>query len=90
MEPQDKRRKDTDNIGIESKEGERRRLSCNNVGNRSPSLDVDKYIFSEETVFALADLGHTLRRIYTRLRSEGHIIETGIAYKDYGDANREN
>jgi len=40
MSELDKRQKDTGDIkGLESKEGERRRLSSNNVGNRSPSLE---------------------------------------------------
>jgi hypothetical protein len=90
MESLGKRQNDTDQIGIESKEGEQRRLSSNNVGNCSPSLDVNGYIFSAETVSALAELGHVLRRIYKRLSSEGYIIEQGIAYKDHDNVDRKN
>ena len=90
MESLDKRFKNTGEIGIESKEGERRRLSSNNVGNRSPSLGVDEYVFSEETVKAMAELGYVLRRIYKRLRSEGYVIEAGAAYKDHGNIHRKN
>ena len=39
MSELDKRYKNTGEVGIESKEGERRRLSSHNVGTRSPSLE---------------------------------------------------
>lgn len=51
MSEQHKCHENTENIGIESKEGERRRLCCNNVGNRSPSLEYE-YIPSLEKLDA--------------------------------------
>src|SRR5579872_4816245 len=66
-----KRDKGLNNIGIyvESKEGERGPLSRNKANVRSPSLANNNYIFSEETVAALSELGHVLRRIRRRLHS---------------------
>ncbi len=55
MEEQDGRIKNTDEIRIESKEGEWRRLSCNNVGNHSPSLDYE-YIPSPEKLNRAFDI----------------------------------
>ena len=61
------------NIGIqvESKAGERGPLSSSKANVRSPALDVDQYIFPDEAVTALSELGHVLRRIRRRLQSEG-------------------
>lgn len=39
MRSQHKCHIDTDNKGLESKKGERRRLCCNNVSSRSPFLE---------------------------------------------------
>ena len=65
--------KGSQNIGanVESKEGERGPLYSSKANERSPSLGNNNYIFSEETVGALSELGHVLRRIRRRLRSEG-------------------
>ena len=92
MESLDKRFKNTDEIGIESKEGERRRLSSNNVGNRSPSLgeDQDQYLLSDETISALSNLGEVLRRIHIRLRREGHVIDLAQEIKNHENGNCEN
>lgn len=60
---------------VESNEGERRLLSSNKANTRSPSLDVNNYIFSEETVAALQELGEVLKRIRKRLISEGVNID---------------
>ncbi len=67
------RHKGTNNIGVyvETKEGERGPLCRNKANVRSPSLASDKYIFSQETVTALSELGEVLRRIRRRLQSEG-------------------
>ncbi len=72
------------NIGkkVEFKEGERGPLNCNYTKEHSPSLCNDNYIFSEETVAALSELGYVLRRIRQRMKSEGVNI--------YDDDGREN
>jgi len=49
-----------------------------------------QYIFSQETVDALNDLGHVLRRIYKRLRTEGITIEKSSFYTQHESVDREN
>jgi hypothetical protein len=49
-----------------------------------------QYIFSQETVDALNDLGHVLRRIYKRMRSEGITIEKSSFYTHHESVDREN
>jgi hypothetical protein len=77
--------KGSKNIGanVETKEGERGPLSSNKANVRSPSLSTDRYIFPEETVTALNELGDVLRRIQRRLRSEGINI-----YEDHDDGKK--
>lgn len=59
MSSQHKCLSNTDSKGLESKEGERRHLCCNNAGNRSPSLD-----FNPNNEFASEDIG-SFRHIST-------------------------
>ena len=48
-----------------------------------------EYLFSEETINSLAELGEVLQRIYKRMRAEGYDIidnkiihlETGVEYE---------
>ena len=41
----------------------------------------DKGLFTDETLVSLVGLGQTLRRIRTRLLSEGYVIRKGIIEK---------
>ena len=92
MNELDKRFKDTGKIGIESKEGERRRLSSHSVGTRSPSLgdDQDQYLLSDEAISALTNLGEVLRRIHIRLRRDGQVIDMPQEIKKHENGNCEN
>ena len=51
-------------------------------GRDCPSLGSHKQTFPEETIQSLIELGHVLRAIHTRLRSEGYTIRDGTIFKD--------
>ena len=100
-----KRQKDTDDIGIESKEGERRRLYSNNVGNRFPSLELttcenskeqenENFILTPQTIDAFTAFALTLKKIHVRLVMEGYVIKDGQIYKpeeiDHNETSNKN
>ena len=43
--------------------------------------NVSKHHFSEETINSLSSLGETLKKIRTRLLSDGYVVERGKIYK---------
>lgn len=45
-------------------------------------LDAKGYIFSDETIDSLKELGTVLRGIHDRLISEGYLIQGGKIFKD--------
>lgn len=62
-------------------EGQRELLCSNNCLSRCPSLCPEGYVFSQETVDALSELGEVIRGIRKRLMSEGYEIKDGKIYK---------
>lgn len=61
----------TDKNPFVPKEGQRPLLCSNRVGSRCPSLDSD-HALSNETLYALEELGDVLRDIYQRMTAEGY------------------
>lgn len=54
---------------------------------RSSSLASDDYIFSEETMQSLRELGAVLQEIHGRLIAEGYILRNGQFIKQYDGTN---
>ena len=81
-----------DENSFESKEGEQRRLSSNNVSNCSPSLGVKANniensdasynpILTPETIEIFGAFALTLKKIHIRLTMEGYVINDGKIFK---------
>ena len=60
--------------------GQRTHLSSNNVSCRCPFVDAEGEPISEN-IENLVSFGVELKKIYTRLRTEGYEIEEGKIYK---------
>lgn len=56
-------------------EGQRESLCRNNGSLRCPSLGSRPYIFSDETIQSLGELGEVFKRIRQRLIAEGKITK---------------
>ncbi len=81
-----------DKNSFEPKEGEQRRLSCNNVSNCSPSLKLsntensekpesENFIVTPEAIEVFTAFAVTLKKIHVRLVMEGNVIKDGEIFK---------
>ena len=66
---------------FEPKEGQRGLLCSNKDLSRCPSLSEKEYIFSQETINSLIELGDVLKPIRRRLFAEGYTIVNGKLVK---------
>jgi len=68
-------------IKIEPSEGQSGLLCSNKLSYDCPSLGPDEYVFSEETIESLSELGVELKKIHDRLVSDGYIFIDGKIIK---------
>jgi len=66
-----------------SNEEQRSLLPSSKDTIRCSSLDTDNYIFSEETMQGLRELGAVLQNIHNRLIAQGYTIKDGIITKPH-------
>ncbi len=68
-------------IKIEPSEGQSGLLCSNKLSYDCPSLGPNNFLFSEETIESLSELGAELKKIHDRLISEGYIFKDGKIFK---------
>ena len=70
-----------------SKEEQRSPLPSRKDAIRCSSLDAKNYIFSEETMQSIRELGAVLQAIHNRLYAEGYVLQDGKFIKDHEPKN---